>query len=103
MGRCGRICSIVKGAAPGLRPTPKTLGVLKTIVIMILMAGVAVLATSRRNLLRMHYACKAAKQQSEPSDRREGDRPDRPKKDHERKTPKPEEKQKGLGANPGHK
>ena len=71
-------------------------------VVIILMVGVDVLSTSHRLLLCMHYTCMQQKQQSEGAKhRREGEEPDqtdRPK----RRTPKPEEeKQKGLGANPG--
>ena len=66
---------------------------------MILVAGVAVLATSRRNLLRMHDACNKSKQ------RLEGEEPDQTDQEtDQRETPKKQKKQrKGLGANQGHK
>ena len=73
-------------------------------MIVILMVGVAVLATSLRLLLCMLYACNSAKQQKQGAKhRREGDNDQTDQKGPRKKTPKPERKQKGLGANPGHK
>ena len=52
----------------------------------------------------MHALCmqstKQQRQGAEAKQRREGDRPDRPKRTKE-ESPKPERRQKGLGANPG--
>ena len=68
------------------------------------MEGADVLSASLLLLLRMHYACNSAKQQKRGAKhRREGDNDQTDQKGPRKKTPKPEEKQKGLGANPGHK
>ena len=83
VGESGRICAaLYQGRCTGLRPTPKNLGSLKTIVIIILVVGVAVLATSHRLSLCMLYACKATKARSRAKQRlRRGQRPTRPKKE----------------------
>ena len=97
VGESGRICAaLYQGRCKGLRPTPKNLGSLKTIVVMILVAGVAVLATSRRILLCMHDACNKNKQPSEQ--RREGDND---QTDQKEETPKPERKAEGVGCESG--
>ena len=102
MGRPGRISSAFdQGRTAGLRPRPKNLGDLKTIVVMILMVGVAVLATSHCLLLCMHYAC-IPQNKAEPSEqRREGDndQTDRPRRTKE--NPKPEREAEGVGCKSG--
>ena len=97
MGESGRICAaLYQGRCTGLRPTPKNLGSLKTIVIVILVAGVAVLATSRRNLLCMHDACNKNKQRLEGE---EADQTDQ--ETDQRETPKTEEATEGVGCESG--
>ena len=103
VGESGRICAaLYQGRCTGLRPTPKNLGSLKTIMMIILMVGVAVLATSHRVLLCMHYACystrsnKGAKR-SNASVEDSDERPDRPKRNPQNQNGN----QKGLDANPG--
>ena len=103
MGRCKRASNALsRGALRAARSTPKTLGDLKTIVIVILVVGMAVLAISHRVLLCMHYACYSNKKQQRQGaeQRREGDRPDRPKRTKE-ETPKPERKAEGVGCESG--
>ena len=88
--------SIVEGRCPGHRPAPKNLGFLKTIVMMNLVVGVAVLATSHRMSLCMHYACNSAKQsRAKRATPRRRQRPDRPKKDQERKPQNQKEGRRG--------
>ena len=94
--------SIVEGRCPGHRPAPKNLGFLKTIVIMILLVGMAVSAISHRILLCMHYACYSTSNKGkEPSNASKATTTDQTDQEEPKKTPKPEREAEGVGSESG--
>ena len=84
------------GSAAGHRPTPKILGSLKTIIVIILSGGRRVSRLSPMSCYAL-ITCACSNKRSE---RLEGEeRPDRPQT--KRETPKPEEAKEGVGCESG--